>query len=197
MVMNTSDLGSCRCLAGSPEQSFSPWVECCVVFGSARTLVTGMVPPSVKEQVDIATAWARLHSTYIKQTVGVAPFKVPLPLEANQCLHVHVSPGSANTWKNQTLGGAICIAITSLMTGKLPKRGVALAGEVCGSPGGLGNVLISGGESFWDNVRRIQNVDCVVLGSRTGTNVTDQECQLGISVFSVDNIRSALAHVFG
>ena len=66
MVMNTSDLGSCRCLAGSPEQSFSPWVECCVVFGSARTLITGMVPPSVKEQVDIATAWARLHSTYIK-----------------------------------------------------------------------------------------------------------------------------------
>ena len=196
MIMNTSSVGVCRCLVHVPVAHFNPVVECCVVYGSGKVVVMGMVSPAVEEQVQLATGWVRLHRSYIKTTLNVEAFKIELPLPADRDLIIHVSPGSAGAWKNQTLGGAISIALVSMMTGLLPKADMAVAGELCGCTGVLGNIVISAGSSLWSSISGLQGIQRVVLGRRSAEEIRTEAIEHGVTAIGVDDIASALSGVF-
>ena len=195
MVMDTLSLGFCRCLSSTPVAHASPFVECCVVYGSGKVVILGMVSSAVEEQVHLAIAWACLRLSYIKKTLNVDAYKVALPLPPDRDLVVNISPGQAGVWKNQTLGGAIAIAVVSMMTGLHPQEGTAVAGELCGCPGGLGNVIISTESSLWHNISSVQGIDRVVLGSQTAETVRDEARKEGVLVMGVGDIASALASI--
>jgi len=194
MVANTSNIGLGRFLLASvPTLELSPWVEYYVIPGSGQTFITGMASKFVEEQAQIATLWARLITTKIKTTLMVDFFKVALPLDSGLDLHIHLSPGSASSWKGLMLGGAIGVAVASLITGKHPRAEVAVVGELCGSPGGLGNLSFMDDSSMWLNVKTVQGISHLVVGSDTACESAHAH---GVSLERAASLGDALSFVF-
>ncbi len=107
------------------------FVETARMQGSKQLILTGSLGEVLRESAQTALSYIRSHA----QKFGIEP-----DFFESSDIHVHI-PAGAVTKEGPSAGGAITLALLSLLTGKPVRRDVALTGELSL----LGEILPVGG----------------------------------------------------
>jgi ATP-dependent Lon protease len=112
--------GTALGLAWTPVGGEVLTIEAVAVPGKRRMILTGQLGDIMKESVSAAMTWVRAHAKELdideKRIEGTE-------------VHLHV-PAGAIPKDGPSAGVAMCSALVSLFTGRLPREGVAMTGEM-------------------------------------------------------------------
>ena len=112
--------GSALGLAWTPVGGEVLMIEAVAVPGKRRMILTGQLGEVMKESVSAAMTWVRAHAGEL----GVDQHRLE-----NSEIHLHV-PAGAIPKDGPSAGVAMCSALVSLFTGRLPRSNVAMTGEI-------------------------------------------------------------------
>jgi ATP-dependent Lon protease len=112
--------GTALGLAWTPVGGEVLTIEAVAVSGKRRMILTGQLGDIMKESVSAAMTWVRAHAEELQiDEKGIE----------NTEIHLHV-PAGAIPKDGPSAGVAMCSALASLFTGRLPRAGVAMTGEM-------------------------------------------------------------------
>lgn len=199
VVMEQTGLGVAQCVSSTPSQTaLSTWVECCLIDGgSGQIRISGMCQKALEESASLAWQWVRLMTDTITQALGFTIIQKLDVLPFNRDLLIHVSPGSAASWKSSSVGAAIAIAMVSLMIGVFPKQGVGVEGELANQDGAMGEIGLLGDlKGFFDNMNEVQQVTCLVVGRGTAERLEMVAERHAVQVMGVKFLAESLPLCF-
>ncbi|MDB5912134.1 MAG: endopeptidase La, partial [Ramlibacter sp.] len=120
IAMRTGIAGVATGLAWTPAGGDILFVEAARTPGNGRLILTGQLGDVMKESAQAALSLVKSHS---------AEFGIVPEVFDKSDIHVHV-PAGATPKDGPSAGVAICVALTSLLTGRAVRSDVAMTGEI-------------------------------------------------------------------
>ena len=156
------------------------FIEATRMAGSKQLTLTGHLGNVMQESAQTALSWVRANA----KALGIAP-----DFFEKSDLHVHV-PSGAIPKDGPSAGVAMATALTSLLSGRRPKPGVAMTGEITLR----GHVMPIGGVKEKVLAARRAGVKTVILPKRNATDLEDlrPEVKAEIAFVLVNNVNEVL-----
>ena len=160
-------------------------VDSTIMPGSEKLSITGQIGDVMRESAQAALSYLRSNAK-----------KLGLPAHFNKGKEIHIHlPEGAIPKDGPSAGITLTMAMYSALTGKAPKEGVAMTGEITLR----GKVLAIGGLNEKLLAARRNGMDTVLIPVENEKDLTEikPEVKDGLRIIPVSTIEEAMPYVFG